>query len=105
MCFYVYQITCYTKCNYYGSIREDLDFIYGNNPELDIYNEDDREAIIEKISEVLDSYTNEEIVNELYGSSSDNENDYAAITKFMLMKLLLFKNCLMVLVMILFFNE
>ncbi|XWV25388.1 putative ORFan [Tupanvirus deep ocean] len=69
-------------CNNYGSIREDLDFLYGNDPELDIYNEDDREAIIEKISEVLDSYTNEEIVDELYGSSSDSEKDYAAITKF-----------------------
>jgi len=59
-----------------------LDFLYDDDPELDIYNEDDQEAIIEKIYEVLESYTDEEIVDELHDTSSDSERDYAAISKF-----------------------
>ena len=79
-----FMFTKFCVCDAYssGKIREDLDFLYGNDPEYDIYNEDEQEAIIEKISEVLESYTDEEIVNELYGTSSDSERDYAIITKF-----------------------
>ena len=77
--FFIFTKFC--VCNSHGKIKEDLNFLYNKNSEYDFYNDDHREAIIEEISNVLESYTNEEIVDELWGTSSDSERDYATISK------------------------
>jgi hypothetical protein len=76
--FFMFRKLC--VCNYYGKIKEDLDILY-NDHEYDFYDDSDRKSIIKIISEVLKSYTDLEIVDELYGTSSDSERDYAAIMK------------------------
>lgn len=76
--FFIFQKFC--VCQYYGKIWQDLKYIHDDD-EYNFYNNDDKEKIIEEISNVLENYTYEEIVDELYGSSSDSERDYACITK------------------------
>lgn len=66
-------------CSDYGEIAEDfLSMI--KETELDYYDEDDDEEIIAQIEEILTNYTDEQIVDKLWGVSSDSEHDYAQIT-------------------------
>ena len=76
--FFMFRKLC-VCWNHYGKIKEDLKYIYDD----DTYNfyDDDNEAILDEISTVLENYTDEEIVDELYGSSSDSDRDYASIIK------------------------
>lgn len=68
-------------CDNHGQIKDDLMFLYNHDNELDFYSDDDKDEIIERIHEVLKTYSNKKIVDELYGTSSDTEKDYCRITK------------------------
>jgi len=68
-------------CNDYGKIKKDLINLYDQHNKFDFYNEKHENKIIKEIRKVLENYTDEQIVDELYGSSSDTERDYAVITK------------------------
>jgi hypothetical protein len=71
----------FAVCDDFGTIREDLEDLY-HDDNIDVYDEDDEDEIVAAIETVLEDYTNEQIVDELWGTSSDSEHsDYARITK------------------------
>lgn len=72
---FIFMFRKVSECDYHGKIGDDL-----NDNNLDLDDEDDVETII-KIGEILENYTNDKIVDELYGTSSDIDKNYALINK------------------------